>query len=133
MPSVGRVAVLELGGARQQHDLVGDLRGRGPDLLPVDDVAARHLLGEGLDARGVEPGIGLGEAEAALVLARDQPRQPARLLLGRAVHHDRVRAEQVDVDGRGRGHAAAVAGDLVHHDRRLGHAEPGAAVFLAAW
>ena len=41
-----------------------------------------------------------------------------------------MRAEQVDVDRRGGGHAAAVAGDLVHHDRRLGDAEAGAAVFL---
>ena len=41
--AVGRPrAVLELGGAGQQHDLVGDLRGRGPDLLAVHDVAARR-------------------------------------------------------------------------------------------
>ena len=41
-----------------------------------------------------------------------------------------MRAEQVDVDGRRRRHAATVARHLVHHDHRLGHAEAGAAVFL---
>ena len=129
--AVGRtLAILVLRRARQQHDLVGDLRGRGPDLLAVHEIAARHLLREGLDPGRVEPGVRLGEAEAALVLAGDQPRNPARLLLRRAVHDDRMRAEQVDVHRRGRRHAAAVAGDLVHHDRGLGHAEAGAAIFL---
>src|ERR1039458_9864276 len=33
-------AVLITGGSGQQHDLVGDLRRRGPHFLPVNDVAA---------------------------------------------------------------------------------------------
>ena len=36
---VGLRHLLERRGARQQQHLVGDLRGRDPDLLPVDDVA----------------------------------------------------------------------------------------------
>src|SRR3546814_4732157 len=92
--AVGRLgAVLELGRACEQHDSVRDLRGRGPYLLAMDDIPARHLLGEGLDPRRVDPRIGLGEAEAALVFARAEPRHPAGLLLGRALHHYRVRAE----------------------------------------
>ena len=36
--AVGRPrAILVFGGPGQQHDLVGDLRGRGPDLLAVDE------------------------------------------------------------------------------------------------
>ena len=97
---------------------------------PWTTIAAGNLLREGLDAGGVEAGVRLGEAEAALVLAGDQPRHPARLLLRRAVHDDRMRPEQVDVHRRRRGHAAAVACDLVHHDRGLGDAEAGAAVLL---
>ena len=60
----------------------------------------------------------------------DQPRHPARLLLRRALHDDRMRPEQVDVHGRGGGHAAAVACDLMHHDGGFGDAEARAAVFL---
>jgi hypothetical protein len=95
---------------------------------PVHDVAAGHLLREGLDRGGVKAGVGLGEAEGALVLPRHEARNPARLLLGGAEDDDGVRTEQVDVHGACRGHAAAVAGHLVHHDRRLGDAEAGAAV-----
>ena len=34
-----RLHLFERRGARQQQDLVGDLRGRDPDLLAVDDIA----------------------------------------------------------------------------------------------
>ena len=129
--AVGRPrAILIAGGAGQQHDLVGDLRRRGPDLLPVNDVAARNLLREGLDAGGVEAGIRLGEPERALILARDQPRHPARLLLRRALHDDRMRPEQIDMNRGRRGHAAAMACDFMHHDGGLGDAEAGAAILL---
>ena len=63
----------------------------------MDEVAARDFLRKGLDAGRVEPGVRLGEAEAALILAGDQPRDPARLLLRRSLHDDRMRTEQVDV------------------------------------
>ena len=129
--AVGRPrAILVFGGPGQQHDLVGDLRGRGPDLLAVHEVAAGNLLREGLDPGRVQSGIRLGETEAALIFAGDQPRNPARLLLRRALHDDRMRPEQIDVHRRGRGHAAAMACDFMHHDRGLGHPEAGAAIFL---
>src|ERR1700687_897020 len=74
-------AVFITGGPRQQHDLVCDLGSRGPDLLTMNEVAARNLLREGFDTGRVEPGIRLGETEAALILARDQARNPARFLI----------------------------------------------------
>ena len=120
--AVGRArAVFKLGGAREQHDLVGDLPGGGPHLLAIDHVTARHFLREGLDRGGVEAGVRFGEAEAALVGARHQWRHPALRLLGCGEHHNRVRPEQVDVHRRGRRHAAAVAAHLVHHDCRFSH------------
>src|SRR4051794_36392654 len=123
-------AILVFGGAGQQHDLVGDLRGRGPDLLAMDEVTAGHPLREGLDPCRVEPGVRLGETEAALILANDQPRNPARLLLRRSLHDDRVRSEQIDVYGRCGGHSAAMACDLMHHDRGLGHPKTGATILF---
>src|SRR5436190_20624051 len=98
--AVGRtLAILVARGARQQHDLVGDLRGRGPDLLAVDDVPAGSLRGESLDPCGVESCIGFGETEGTLRLAGDEIGNPFRLLIRRAVDDDRVWAEQVDVNG----------------------------------
>jgi len=38
--------------------------------------------------------------------------------------------EQVDVDGRCRGHSPAVAGDFAHHAHRFGEPESRAAIFL---
>src|ERR1700734_1652177 len=95
--AVGRaLAVFVFRGAGQQHDLARDLRGRGPNLLPSYDIAAGNLFREGLDARCIEASVRLGETEGALVFAGDQPRDPARFLLRRALHDDRVRTEQVD-------------------------------------
>src|SRR5258708_24466141 len=83
-------AILIAGCPRQQHDLVCDLRGRGPDLLAAHEVTARNPLGEGLDAGGVKAGIRFGETEAALIFTRDQPRNPAGFLVPRALHADRM-------------------------------------------
>ncbi len=85
-------------------------------------------LGAHLERRGVEPGVGLGHGEAGLVLARDQRRQHAALLLLGAEHDDGMQAENVDVDGRGPAHGGAGFGDRLHHHRGLGDAEAGAAV-----
>src|SRR5258708_5104504 len=93
-------AIPVLGRPGQQHDLVCDLRGRGPDLLAMHKVAARNLLREGFDTGGVKSGIRFGETEAALVFARNQPRNPACLLLRRALDDDRMRpctAEVADI------------------------------------
>src|ERR1700687_790 len=96
----------------------------------MNKVAARNLLREGFDTGRVEPGIRLGETETALILARDQPRDPARFLLRRALHDDGVRPEQIDMNRRSRGHPAPVASHFMHHDRGLGHAEARTAILL---
>ena len=80
--SVGRAPALLAGrGAGEQQDPVRDLRGRRPHLAPVDDVAPAVAPGEGGDAAGVEPGVGLGHPEAADLLAGDERGKEARLLL----------------------------------------------------
>src|SRR6185312_7870206 len=56
--SVGRTLHLfERGGARQQEDLLRDLRGRDPDLLAVDNVPVALARGPGLELRGIETGV----------------------------------------------------------------------------
>ena len=128
-PVLGLLAVLDRRGPGQQHDLVGALGGRGPDLLAMDDIAAAgDPLGAGLDAGRIQPRIGLGHAEAGPLAPFDQGRQPGLLLRRRAVDHDRMRPEDIDMDRRGRTLGAGRAGDAVHHDRRLCHAQAGAAV-----
>ncbi len=54
----------------------------------------------------------------------------ALFLLRCARNHQRVRAEDVDVDGRGRALRARRPCNLMHHDRRFGHTQASAAVFL---
>ena len=88
----------------------------------------RRPLREGLDGGGVRASVGLGETERHLVLPLHRAQDPAGFLLNRAVNHDRVRPEQIDVHRRRRGHAAAVAGHLVHHHRGFGDAQARAAV-----
>ena len=92
-------------------------------------VTTGHFFRKCFDGRGVQPGIGFGEAKGTLVEALHHARQPTLALLWRAKQHDGMRAKQVDVHaGRSR-HAAAVAGHLVHHDGRFRHAQTRAAVF----
>src|SRR3546814_14878196 len=83
--------------ACEQQNLVGDLSGRGPHLAAGDAIAAFNLRREGLDARRIEPGIRLGDAEAGLFLTGDERRQPTPFLPGRPMNDDRGRAERVDV------------------------------------
>src|ERR1700730_13632666 len=129
--SIGRTrAVLVAGGPRQQHDLVRDLSGRGPDLLTMNEVAARNFLREGFDTGRIESGIRLGETEAALIITCDQPRNPARFLVRRPLHDNGMWSDQIDMTRGGRGHPAAMACDFMHHDRGLRHPETGAAILL---
>src|SRR3546814_13984798 len=86
----------------------------------MDDIAAGHVFREGLDTRGVETGIGLGETEGNLILTRDKTRHPPGLLLVSALYDDRMRAEKIDVDRRCRRHATAMTRDFVHPRRRFG-------------
>jgi hypothetical protein len=82
-----------------------------------------------LDAGGVQPGVGFGNGKARLVLAAHQRRQHARALLIIAMHHDGVRAKQVDMDRRCRGEPATRCHPF-HHQRCLGHAKPCPAIGL---
>ena len=97
---------------------------------PRQNVVSPRRSARTLMRGGVEPGVGLGHGEAGLVLAGDQRRQHAALLLLGAEHDDRVQAEDVHVHRRGAAHGRAGFGDRLHHERGLGDAETGAAVLL---
>ena len=120
--------LIERRGARQQQYLVGDLRGGGPDLGAVDDVAIAAAIGTRGDLGGVEAGVGLRDAKARLVLAGDDRGQHAALLCVGAEHHHRVEAEDVEVDGRCAGHAGTGLGDRLHQYRGFRDAETGPAI-----
>ncbi len=129
--ALGRlIDLLQRGRACQQQHLVGDLGGRDPHLGAVDDVAVAPPHRAGFQLRRVEAGIGLGDREAGLLLAGDERGQHAALLCLGAEHHHRVQSENVHVHGGSARHAGAGFGDGLHHERRLGDAESGAAVFL---
>ena len=105
MPSVFLLDVLELGRAREQQHLLGLERLGDPDLAAVDDVVAPSRLREGRDPGGVEAGVGLGDAEADVQVAVDDPRQgPLLELLGAVLDH-RVHAEDRQVHRAGAVHA----------------------------
>ena len=70
---------------------------RYPDLLAMHDVSVTLAHGLGFQHQCVEPGVGFGHAEASLVLALNDRWQPARLLFVRPEHHDRVKAEDIQV------------------------------------
>ena len=123
----GLRAVLHGRRAREDQHLVGDLRGRRPDLAPVDNVAVTLRPRAGLHPRRVEAGVGLGHREAGFLAALDQRRQKPPPLLLRAEGDDGERAENVHVDGRTAAHRRARLGDGAHHQRRFGDPQAGAA------
>ena len=125
-----RLHLLQRRGARQQQDLLRDLRGRDPDLLAADDVFVVLAHRAGLQLRGVEPGIRLGDRKAGFFLALDDRWQHALALLPGAEHHHRVKPEHVHVHGGRAGHTGAGFRDRAHHDRGIGDAEPRAAIFF---
>jgi hypothetical protein len=129
--SFGRFgAFLDRRRPHQQHDFLGFLRRRCPDLLAVNDIAIAAALSLGLDLRRVQSGVRFRHPETGNRLALNQVRQPAALLLVIAENDDRVRPEDVDVDRRGRAHRAGRFRHRVHQDGGFGHAEIGAAIFL---
>ena len=85
-------------------------------------------LGPGLEPRRVEPGIGLGHRKAGLLSPGDQGRQKPPLLLVIAEDDNRVQPEDVHVDRRGTAEPGARLGNRLHQYRRLGDAEPTAAI-----
>ena len=90
--ALGRLGV----GAHEQEAPLGGVGVRRPDLLAVHDVAVAVANGAGAQRGEVGAGVGLGEALAPVDLAGDDRRQVQRLLLGRAVGHER-RADPVGV------------------------------------
>jgi hypothetical protein len=128
--ALGRAACIVVRRARQQHDAVRLLRRRGPDLPAADHIVAPVAPRGGGDPGGVETGIRLGDAKAGDQIAGDDRRQPGGFLFGGAVLDDRLRAEDVQVDGARRRHGAGRVGDGLHHHHRLGDAEAGAAEFF---
>jgi hypothetical protein len=63
-----------------------------------EKVVVAAALGAHLDRSGVEPSVGLGHREAGLVLAGDQRRQHAALLLVGAQRDHRLQAKNVHVN-----------------------------------
>src|SRR5581483_4649235 len=122
--------LLQRRGARQQQDFFGDLRGRNPDLLAVDDIAVALAHRARFQLRGVQPGVWLRHRKAGALLTFDNTGQHApALLLGPKYDH-RIESKHVHVDRRRPGHAGAGLRDGAHHDRSFDDAEAGAAVFL---
>ena len=84
-------------GAGEHEDPVGEVPGRGPDLLPVDHplVAVEH--GPAPEVAEVGAGVGLGVALAPDVLAGEDPREEVALLLVGAPLQERV-ADHLDAE-----------------------------------
>ena len=114
--------------ARQDQHLFGDLRGRDPDLAARQHVTIATAHRARLQMRRVETGIGLGHRKAGLFAARDQRRQKAALLLVGAENHDRMQPKDVHMDRRGAAEPGPGLGHRLHQHRRLGDAEPAAAI-----
>ena len=70
MPSVGRLQSSYLVVRVSSMILLATCAVEVQTFWPRTTIAARNLLGEGLDPRRVEAGVRLGEAEGALVLRR---------------------------------------------------------------
>ena len=84
-------------GAHQNKAPIGHVRGRGPDLLAVDDVFVALALGGGLEGGKVRPGAGLGKTLAPPDVEIGGARQkPALLFVGAEL--DQHRADHRDVE-----------------------------------
>jgi len=99
-------------------------------ILPGDEIALARALGARLDARRVEPGVGLGDRETGALAALEQRRQHAPLLLGGAENHHGIQTENVHVHRGGAREARARLRDRLHHHGRLRDAEARAAELL---
>ena len=87
----GRVfGLVDLG---EGHHHVGEAGVGDPLLLSVEDVALAVARGACLDAHGIGAGARLGQGVGAHDRAGRHTGQPARLLLGRAIVHDRQCAD----------------------------------------
>ena len=120
----GRGIGLGIDDERVRLRAVGD-----PEFRAVQDVAVAALLGAKLHRHDVGAGARLRHRERAEMLAGDQLRQIARLLLGVAPAKNLVHAE-IGVRAVGEADRAGGARNLLHRDAMLEIAEPGAAVVL---
>ena len=84
-------------GAREAPAPVGELRVARPDLLAVEEPAAVDRRRPGRERGQVAPRAGLAEELAPDLRRVEDLREPARLLLGRAVREQR-RADEVHAD-----------------------------------
>jgi hypothetical protein len=100
-----------------------------PHLVAVQHVAVAALVGAQAHGHHVAARARLGHRQRAHVLAGDQPRQVAALLLLRAVAADLVDAE-VGVRAVGQADRGRGAADLLHGHHVLEVAHAGAAVLL---
>ena len=125
---LGRVGIR----AREQHAPAREVRDRRPHLLAVHDpvVAVAHRARR--ETGHVGAGARLAEHLAPDLLAREDLRQQALLLLlaGVGEHHGRAHADADDARGRIAVHDLRVARDLVVHDQVHLRRQPEPAVAL---
>ena len=114
-------------GAHQAEAPIGEVRGRGPDLLAVDDVVVAVALGRGLERGEVRAGAGLGKALAPPIVEIGGARQKALLLLLGA-ELDQHRTDHRDVEGRHLGRRRQLV--LLEEDHPLHRRPAGPAIFL---
>ena len=115
-------------GAGQREDVVGEVAGRRPDLLAVEDPLVAVERGPQGEAAEVRAGVRLGVPLAPAVGAGQDARQVVRLLLVGAPHQQRV-AEHLDAEHvvRAAGGDAGL-GELLGDDHLLERRQPAAAV-----
>ena len=114
-------------GAHQAEAPIGMVRGRGPDLLAVDDVMVAVASGRGLQRGEVRPGARLGEALAPPIVDIGGARQEAALLLVGA-ELDQHRADHRDVERRHFRRRRQLV--FLEKDHALDRRPAGAAIFL---
>ena len=119
---------LDRRGTGQQDHQIRVLHPRDPDFLAVDDVTIAFPDCGGLDLGRVGACGGLGHAHGLQAkFARRDLGQVQLLLRLRTVAQQRAHVVHLAVAGTG---VSAVAVDFFHDDRRLGQAQPRAAILL---
>ncbi len=115
-------------GASEREDVVGEMAGRGPDLLTVEHPFVTVEFGLEPDVAEIGAGVRFGVPLAPRVRAGQHPRDVVRLLLLGSPQQQRV-AEHLDAEqivrtaGRHSG-----SGELLGQDDLLGRAQPRSAV-----
>ena len=112
----------------EQEDVIGEMPGRRPDLLAVDDELVAVEDRAATEVREVGSGVRLGVALTPDVLATQDPGQVVLLLLFTSPLQDRVadHLDAEDVVGRACGHARLR--ELLGDDHLLERRETRAAV-----